>query len=216
MNHHRYRRLSVAALGLALLAAGCDTGSTPSSSAGSVTPTTLPPSAVPDQPTSSTAPLRAAELMLAADGLGPVTLGTQAAVAMNRLTQALGPAEKPTMIPPTSGCDATRIFRWKNFAVLINEVTARSGGKPGLVGWRLGVPAAGSLDLETDKGIGLGATVRALKAAYGESVTIGSGPAGPTFEIATPKGAISGQLDGPGDAARIRTLQAGTVCGLTE
>ena len=66
------------------------------------------------------------------------------------------------MVPANATCGATRVFHWKDFDVLINEVTAHSGGNPGLVGWGMG---ASSLGLKTDKGIGVGSTLRAVKAA---------------------------------------------------
>jgi len=216
MNRSPYRRLAIAATGLMILAAGCGGGGSkqPASTAGgSVETTTMPPSAVAEAPTSSTMPLRADALALSADGVGPVRFGTQAAVAMGRLTQALGPAEKVTPISAAAACGATRIFTWKNFSVLINEVSARSGGQPGLVGWRLGDPASGALKMETDKGISVGSNVAAAKAAYGPSVTIANGPQGSTLQIAGANGSITGELDGRGDAAKVRALQAGTVCG---
>jgi hypothetical protein len=211
------RRLIVAALGFALLAAGCGGGGgakAPASTAGgSVEPTTMPPSAVPEAPTSSTMALRADALVLRADGIGPLAFGTQAAVAMGRLTQALGQAEKVTPVSAAGVCGATRIFTWKNFAVLINEVSARTGGNPGLVGWWLGEPASGALTMKTDKGISVGSTVGAVKAAYGSAVTVANAsPA--TLQIAGANGAITGELEGRGDAAKVRALQAGTVCGM--
>jgi hypothetical protein len=210
------RRLVVAALGLMLLAAGCSGGGgkPPASTAGgSVDSTTMPPSAVPEQSTSSTMALRADALLLSGDAVGPLSFGTQAAVAMGRITQALGPAETVTPIDAAAACGATRIFHWKNFAVLINEVSARTGGKPGLVGWSLADPAAGALAMKTAKGISIGSTVAAVKAAYGPSVTVAAGsPA--TLQITGANGAITGELEGRGDAAKVRALQAGTVCGM--
>jgi hypothetical protein len=216
MNRSPYRgRLAVAALGLALLATGCSGGGSkpPAAAAGSVEPTTMPPSAVPEQSTTSTLALKPEALALSADGVGPLAFGTQAAVAMGRMTQALGPAEKVTPIPAAAACGATRIFSWKNFAVLINEVSARSGGKPGLVGWRLGDPAAGAMAMKTDKGISVGSTVGAVKAAYGRAATVANGtPA--TIQIAGTNGAMTAEVDGRGDSAKVRSLQAGTVCGM--
>jgi hypothetical protein len=210
MNRSLRKHLVVGAAGLMLLATGCDSGTKERPSLAGSVETTVPEPASAAVPSTATPPLSAASLLLSADGLGPVTFGTQAAVAMGRLTQALGRAQAPTMIEPAAACGATRIFRWKNFAVLINEVTARSGGKPGLVGWALDAPAPDSLDIRTDKGIGVGSTVAALKAAYGTSVTITFG----AFEIAAPNGAITGALDGQGDSAKVKALQAGTVCGM--
>jgi hypothetical protein len=162
------------------------------------------------EPTTSTTALSMAALVLAPNGIGPLPFGMQAARAMNGLTQALGRAEKITPVPPTSNCGATRIFSWKDFDVLVNEASARSGGNPGLVGWSLGAAAPSSVGLKTDKGIGVGSTLAAVKAAYGPAVTV----AGATFAIRVANGAISGELDGGSDAARVKTLRAGVSCAV--
>jgi hypothetical protein len=161
------------------------------------------------EPTTATTALSRASVVLAPDGLGSLAFGTQAARAMSGLTQAFGRAEKVTIVPPGTNCGATRIFRWKDFDVLINEVSARSGGASGLVGWALDAGARSSLGLKTDKGIGIGSTVAAVRAAYGSAVTIAQGANGPTLEIKAPNGVIRGELD---DAARIKTLRAGAAC----
>jgi hypothetical protein len=162
------------------------------------------------EPTTSTTSLSMTALVLAPDGIGPLPFGMQAARAMNGLTQALGRAEKITPVPDGANCGATRIFRWKDFDVLINEVSARSGGTPGLVGWSLGATAPSSVGLKTDKGIGIGSTLAAVRAAYGSAVTV----AGSTFAIRGAKSVISGELDGANDAARVKTLRAGVSCAV--
>jgi hypothetical protein len=209
----RLSRLALIALGLTLLTAGCTSGKATSSAAGGVAATA--PTATPstDASTTSTA-LSATALVLSADGLGPLTFGTQAARALSGLTQALGHAEKVTPVPAGSTCGATRIFQWKNLDVVVNEVTAGSGVTAGLVGWYLGAPAPTSLDLRTDKGIGVGSTIGALKAAYGASVSFVQGGQGHAVKIDAPNGVITGQVDGLGNANKLLNLRAGHLCGV--
>jgi hypothetical protein len=162
------------------------------------------------EPTTATTALSMTALVLAPDGIGPLPFGMQAARAMNGLTQALGRAEKITPVPEGANCGATRIFRWKDFDVLINEVSARSGGTPGLVGWALSATAPSSVGLKTDKGIAIGSTLAAVRAAYGSAVAV----AGSTFAIRGANSVISGEFDGANDAARVKTLRAGTSCAV--
>lgn len=198
-------RTAAVAVGIALLAGACSSGGgkKPSTASGEVAPTL--PAAAPDSSTSSTA-LRVDALVLAGDGLGAVPFGMQAARAMNLLTQALGQAEEWKHVSDPAGCGATRMFRWKNLDVFVNEASARSGGRPGLVGWAMRAPA--TLGVKTDQGVAAGATVAALKAAYGDGVRI----AGPTFEITTPNGLITGDLSGPADRDTVQVLRAGISC----
>lgn len=198
-------RVGLVAFALLSLTAACTGGSKPTSSRGSLeVPAEAP---APGESTTTTA-LTAAAVVLAPDGLGTLPFGTQAARAMDALTQAFGRAEAVTPVPPESDCGATRMFRWKDFTVLINEVTAQSGGSPGLVGWSLGATAPVSTALRTDKGISIGATAAAVKAAYGPATT----QAGPTLTITTPTGVITADLDGASDASRVKTLRAGASC----
>jgi hypothetical protein len=202
-------RVALAAGGLAVLVTvGCTT-SPPKDKASFSGDVEAPTFSGPEstESTTPTTALSPASVVLAPDGLGSLAFSTQSARAMNGLTQAFGRAEHITVVPEGANCGATRIFRWKNFDVLINEVSARSGGAPGLAGWALGA-AAPSLGLKTDKGIGIGSTVAAVRAAYGPAVTI----AGATLEIRAANGVITGELDGPNNAARVKTLRAGAAC----
>jgi hypothetical protein len=99
--------------------------------------------------------------------------------------------------------------------VLVNEVGGTSGaGKPGFAGWYLG-PLAGptALDFKTEKGIGVGSTVGAIKAAYATDAQIARGEQGWGFTITAPGGIIIGQLDGGADGNKVRNIQAGNYCG---
>jgi len=213
MSEMRWSRLALVALGLTLLTAGCTTKNPSSSVAGGVAATA--PTATPstDASTTSTA-LSATALVLSADGLGPLTFGTQAARALSGLTQALGHAEKVTPVPAGSTCGATRTFQWKNLVVIVNEVNGGSAAKAGLVGWHLGTAAPTALDVRTDKGIGIGSTIAALKAAYGANTSIAQGDQGPAVKIAVPNGVITGRVDGLGAANKVQSLEAGNLCGV--
>lgn len=166
------------------------------------------------EPTTSTTALSVTAVVPGPAGIGPLTFGLQAARAMSGLTQALGRAEKVTQVPMDANCGATRVFRWKDFEVLINEVSARSGGTPGLVGWSLGAAAPSSLGLKTDKGVGIGSTLAAVKEAYGAGVTVAQAAGGPIVEIRAGNGVMTGELDGANDAARVKTLRAGASCAV--
>jgi len=209
MLRRRTLRVALAVGGLmVLMTAGCTSPKEDKASfSGDVkTPVFTGPEST--EPTTATTALGRRSVILAPDGLGSLPFGTQAARAMKGLTQAFGRAENITVVPPGASCEATRIFHWKDFDVLINEVSARSGGAPGLAGWAVGAPAPASLGLKTEKGIGMGSTVAAVRAAYGPAVTI----AGTKLEIRAEGGVISGELDGPNDVGRVKTLRAGATC----
>ena len=198
---------------LTLLLAGCSgNGTGRSSFAGGVDASPGATATVTDlSPTSAT--LGLSSLVLSANGLGPLVFGTQAARTLAELTQALGQAEKPTLVPPGSSCGATRMFQWGNLHVLVNEVIAGAGATAGLVGWSLNGGVTHPADLRTDKGIGIGSTLAAVRSAYGPDFKIVQTEPTPVFNITTPTGSIAGQLDGVGAANTVRALWAGTFCG---
>ncbi|HEV3363037.1 MAG TPA: hypothetical protein VG795_02650 [Acidimicrobiia bacterium] len=214
----RSLRASLAAVALLAVAAACTPPKDDKASfSGDVkTEASTPVFTGPEstEPTTSTTALSVTAVVPGPEGIGPLPFGMQAARAMSGLTQALGRAEKVTPVPAGANCGATRVFRWKDFDVLINEVSARSGGTPGLVGWSLGPAAPSSLGLKTDKGIGLGSTVAAVKAAYGAGVTVAQGANGPVLAIRTGNGVMTGELDGANDAGRVKTLRAGASCAV--
>jgi hypothetical protein len=145
---------------LTLLLAGCTSNGTGRSSfAGGVDAFPGATTTVTDSsPPSAT--LGRSSVVLSANGLGPLMFGTQAARALAELTQALGQAEKPTLVPAGSSCGATRMFQWGNLHVLVNEVIAGAGATAGLVGWSLNGGVANPIDFRTDKGIGIGSTLQ--------------------------------------------------------
>jgi hypothetical protein len=207
----RALRMALAAVTLVVVTAACTSppkdGATQKGGVKAPTAFTGPEST---EPTTATTALSMAALVLSPDGIGPLPFGMQAARAMNGVTQALGRAEKITQVPSGDNCGATRSFRWKDFDVFVNEVTSRSGGNPGLVGWALSASAPSSVGLKTDKGIGIGSTLAAVKAAYGSAVTV----AGSTFAVRGANGVMTGEVDGGSDAARVKSLRAGVSCAI--
>ena len=199
-------RVALAALTLLSVTSACTSAKKPASVEGGIE-TTAGDSET--EPSTSTTALTPAALVLAPDGLGAVSFGTQAARALHGLTHAFGRAENVTIIPPAANCGATRTFQWKDFAVLVNEVSAQSGGDPGLAGWSLGQTPPASADLKTEKGIGIGSTAAAVKAAYGRAAS----QAGATLTITAPDGVITADLDGGNDSSRVKALRAGVFCG---
>jgi hypothetical protein len=209
----RFVTSTLVALTVALLLSGCSHGPSRSSLAGGVAPPAPADTATTESPTTSP-PLTASSLVLAADGLGPLTFGIQAARALGALTQALGQSDPPTAVAASPSCHATRMFHWRNLAVLVNEVMPGAGTTAGLVGWSVSVGSRDALSMKTDKGIGVGSTLAALRSAYGAAVVITPAEPTPGFTISTPTGKITGELNGQAPGSTIRTLRAGTACGI--
>jgi hypothetical protein len=209
MSALRALRVAVAAMSLVVVTAACTSPPKDKASVRGDVKASVVTGPESTEPTTATTALSMAALALTADGVGPLPFGMQAARAMNGLTQALGRAETVTSIPPGSNCGATRMFRWKDFDVLVNEVSAQSGGTPGLAGWSVSA-APTSAGLKTDKGIGIGSTLAAVRSAYGSAVTI----AGTTFKVRSANSVVTGELDGGSDAARVKKLSAGAACAV--
>lgn len=206
----RLRRAALIVLSTMLLtAAACS-----KDNKGSTTTTSAPPTTAATETTTTTVPFTKESIVLAADGLGTLTFGTNAARTISQLMSALGQPEKNTPLPVGTPCGATRRLQWGNFQVLVNEVGAASGaGKPGFAGWYLGAASPNKLDFKTEKGITIGSTVAALKAAYGADVNVARGEEGPGFNVTLAKGIMLGQLDALTDAGKVRNIQSGSYCG---
>ena len=208
----RLRRATRIVLPVVLLAgAACGGGDDQES----VTTTTAAPTTTSTAATTTTALLTKDQIVLAADGVGAIKFGNNAANTIRRFMDALGEPEKNTPLPVGTACGATRRLHWANFQVLVNEVTSASGaGKPGFAGWFLGPPTAAPLDFKTEKGITVGSTVAQLRAAYGDDLTVaGRGEEGPGFTITAPGGIMLGLLSAAGDTGKVKDIQAGNYCG---
>src|SRR5207253_1035101 len=104
----RLRRTVLVVLSAALLtAAACS-----NDKKGSATTTTLAPTTAPTESTTTTVPFTKESIVLAADGLGTLTFGTNAARTINVLIQALGQPDKNTPLPVGTACGATRRLQW--------------------------------------------------------------------------------------------------------
>lgn len=210
MSQIRVRRAARIVLPVALLAgAACSGGDKESATTTTVLQTTASTAA-----STTTAPLTKDQIVLSADGVGAIKFGNNSANTIRRFMDALGQPQTNTPLPARTACGATRRLHWANFQVLVNEVTSASGaGAPGFAGWFLGPPTAAPLDLKTDKGITIGSTVGAIKAAYATEVTLARGEQGWGFTITAPGGIIIGQLDGGADTNKVKNIQAGNYCG---
>ena len=211
MTQIRPRRVALVVLSAVLLTAvACSKDKKNSATTTTAAPTTT----APTESTTTTVALTKDAIVLGGDGLGSaLPFGLNAATTIKLLIQALGPADKNTLLPAGQACGATRRLQWGNFQVLVNEVGATSGaGRPGFAGWFLGVPGGAPEPFKTDKGITIGSTVAQLKAAYPEAV-IARGEQGPGFNITLAKGIILGQLTLLTDAGKITNIQAGNYCG---
>ncbi len=210
MTEIRRRRTALIVLSVVLLTAACSKDKKESATTTSAAPTTAA-----TESTTTTVAFTKEAIVLAADGLGPgLPFQTNSARTINRLMQALGQPEKNTPLPAATACGATRRLQWANFQVLVNEVVSTSGaGRPGFAGWYLGAASPNKLDFKTEKGITIGSTVAALKAAYGTDVNVARGEQGPGYNITLSKGIILGQLDALTDAGKVKNIQAGNFCG---
>lgn len=207
------RRAALLVLSAALLVGASCSDDKKDPDASATTVVTLPTST---EPSTTTVPFRKESIVLSADGLAPeLQFGeVNSARTINLLMQALGQPEKNQLLPAQATCGATRRLQWGNLQVLVNEVTSASGaGRPGLTGWYLGAASATTHDLKTEKGIGIGSTVAALKAAYDGDVIVNRGEAGPGFSVTVPNGVILGQVDALTDAGKVKNIQAGNYCG---
>ena len=213
MTEIRPRRAALIVVAAVLLAAaGCSKDKKDSTTTTTAAPTTT----VPTESTTTTVALTKDAIVLGGDGLGSaLPFGLNAATTIKLLIQALGPADKNTLLPAGQACGATRRLQWGNFQVLVNEVGATSGaGRPGFAGWFLGVPSGAPEPFKTDKGITIGSTMAQMAAAYGPSLTTSHGEQGQAFFISTPSGLqITGQLSTVGPAAKVTNIQAGNYCG---
>ena len=181
------------AIGLTLTACSDDKNDAASTTSTSVATTT----------STSTTTTTVPALVMGPTGLGLVTFGDPAEAALAKLREKLG---APKVIRASS-C-APHVTREADWGTLIVYVDAKS-----LVGYFYLFGEAGP-DLRTDTGLGKGATVAQLRAAYGSKPQFSpSGTGGSQFEIKLPNGTLSGYSDGTRDADAVVSFGAGTDCG---
>lgn len=181
----------------------------------STTPTTRarPTSTVPIATTttgapSTTAPVGAG-LVLGPEGLGAVTFGEEAEKVLAELERLLGPPSDDGTLGSCPSGEINRLVQFAELAVLIGE---REGASR-FVGWDLGEASGALPPLVTAEGIGVGARVAELRAAYAGRVEVGDDdPFGPSFDVRVPPpGRLRGTLTGAGPTDAVATLAGGTA-----
>jgi hypothetical protein len=185
------------------------------------------PGGLPSQPAASVPALLSepagvpgAGLVLAPDGLGPVSFGDDAEMVIARLTELLGAPVADGPEPCESESDQIRWVRWGNLG------TAYPDGRFG--GYIIGIyypPDSPELRVETDEGVALRASAGELEAAYGARLSWTSqeesgfgtpvdafGIDGFNLDDPTPTG-LGGFLEGGIDEGQVITFNAGQPCG---
>ena len=166
----------------------------------------------------------AAAVVPGPDGVGVARFGDDAEAAMDALSAALG---KPDTDSGWKGsfseygtCPGARVRGqgWKSFTALFVEGTTdlRPDGKPHLFGFLYGGEGKPSEPrLVTANAIGLGSTVRQLRASYGDRVetfddTVTEQTA---FRVGDSPRELFGLLSGQGPGDRVVFMSGGGICG---
>jgi hypothetical protein len=169
------------------------------------------------------------EFTLRSDGLGVIYFGepadTTAAVLIDRFGPPSseweftppGPADGGCGLATGYGCkEYFRSLSWEEIGlsvVLIDVSQYRDDGAPHFAAWAVG-GSAGAVHLVTDAGIGVGASVDDLRAAYPNQLQISPWldvcESEESWEFRT-DGAVMGSLSGPPDASTtiVSSLSAG-------
>ena len=189
-------RLLILVLAISSTLAACSDGgdSGGGNNVGSTTSTSAAPSS-----TTTTAPA----LVLRADGIGPVKLGDAAEAALTTLREQLGAPDelRQSSCAPT----VTREADWGSLVVYVDATS--------VVGYLYLFGEEGP-DLRTDSGLGKGATVGQLRAAYGSMLKFSPAAAGDsTYEVKLGNGTVTGYTEGTGDGDAVVSSVAGEECG---
>jgi hypothetical protein len=172
-----------------------------------------------------------APVVLKGDGVGAFLFGADPDQVIAGLTLRWGPPDGDSgwIAAPTSPygpCpgNVVRGVNWRSFTVLFSD-GATPRGKAGtrhFFTWEYQVadPAHPAPDkggnrppLKTAKGISVGATVAALKAAYGDPLELfDEPPDGPQFGVETPEGALYGSLTALDPGGIVRSIVSGGGC----
>lgn len=172
-------RVALVCLVLLLGSTACETRAVLEAGA----PTILPSS--PEESSERTTNPAATGVILGAGGLGIVEFGAEPNDVIDQLTQEFGPPDQDTGYTPafsvfgTCPGEKVRGVRWGSLLVLFSdgETGFASEGTFHFFSYRDqlfdidGRPVE-SLGLSTAEGVGLGSTVKDLRAAYGDDLTI--------------------------------------------
>jgi hypothetical protein len=170
-------------------------------------------------------------VVLKGDGVGAFIFGADPDQVIAGLTLRWGPPDGDSgwIAAPTSPygpCpgNVVRGVNWRGFTVLFSDGATPRGqaGTRHFFTWEYQVdnqahpaPDKGGNrpPLKTVKGISVGATVQALKAAYGDPLELfDEPPDGPQFGVETPEGALYGSVTSLDPAGVVRSIVSGGAC----
>ena len=170
-------------------------------------------------------------VVLKGDGVGAFIFGADPDQVLAGLTLRWGPPDGDSgwVAAPTSPygpCpgNVVRGVNWRGFTVLFSDGATPRGqaGTRHFFTWEYQVdnPARPAPDkggnrppLKTVKGISVGATVRALQAAYGAPLELfDEAPDGPQFGVETPEGALYGSVTSLDPGGVVRSIVSGGGC----
>ena len=221
------------------ITSGSVTTSTTTAPGGSVTtlpePTDTPTTAVsetslptlPPQPaTFVEEPIRASDLRLQPEGLGPLPFGTDIRRSVSILTEALGAPDSDTGWLPADldnlQCPGTRarVVTWGSLAAYFSDGPTDWGpdGQEHFFSFIYSLPDGSSSpdgpSLRTSEGLQLGATLSRSSSIYGESsITLDHSVHGTIMEVDVPgPGYLLGVFSGPDSEDELVALSGGTGC----
>jgi hypothetical protein len=206
-----FRRLLILGVVGMLLLAAC--GTTESDSEQVIEPTTTTSSAATDPTTPATSAVPAADITLSSNGLGIVDLGADPEAAIAAVSADLGAPTFDTGWVDAGNCPGTeyREVAWDALTLQFNDAadaTAPDGGRH-FFGYSYG---GGDAGLTTAEGIGPGATVADLEAAYGTALSIEDNPAvGPLWQVEAHL-FFGGGLSGIAADDVVTSIQGGIKC----
>jgi hypothetical protein len=170
-------------------------------------------------------------VVLKGDGIGAFIFGADPDQVIAGLTLRWGPPDGDSGwiaagSSPYGPCPGivVRGVNWRGFTVLFSDGATPRGqaGTRHFFTWEYQVdnPARPAPDkggnrppLRTAKGISVGASVQALKAAYGDPLELfDEPPDGPQFGVETPEGALYGSLTSLDPSGVVRSIVSGGGC----
>jgi len=189
----------------------------------------------PAKPTSSATTAPADEgpaVVLKGDGIGAFLFGADPDQVLAGLTLRWGPPDGDSgwvaaASSPYGPCPGTvvRGVNWRGFTVLFSDGATPRGpaGTRHFFTWEYQVddPAHPAPDkggsrppLKTAGGVSVGATVKALQAAYGDRLELfDEEPDGPQFGVQTSEGGLFGSVTSLDPGGVVRTIVSGGGCG---
>lgn len=207
-----FHRLLVLSIIGALLLTACGTAESDNEPVTETTTTTLSGNTEPTTP-ATTGAAAATGIVLSSEGLGIVPLGTEPEAAIAAVSADLGAPTFDSSWVDAGNCPGTeyREVSWDGLALQFNDgvdATAPEGGRH-FFGYAYSGSDAG---LTTVEGIGLGATVAKLEAAYGTALSTEDNPAiGPMWQVEADL-FFGGGLSGIAGNDAVTSIQGGIPC----